>query len=40
MCSVWLGGGAGVATFIPVPHLRSVFVPFAFVLPLGGTCGV
>ena len=37
MCSVWSVGGAGVATLIPVPHLRSVFVPFAFVSPLGGT---
>ena len=27
MVSVWLGRGAGVSTFIPVPHLRSVFVP-------------
>ena len=40
MYSVWLGGQAGVWTFIPVPHLCSVFVPFAFVLPLGGTCRV
>ena len=38
MCSAWLGGGAGVATFIPVPHLHSVYVPLSFVSPLGSTC--